>query len=98
VNIEAANAVHALKLLEAIEWDLGCAGYELEQLGALLLVEGSNSSPEPLDLLRRRSVVMVLRVALPVIEINIRQAGDEMLKLLLVEDGNELGWNDVVES
>jgi hypothetical protein len=37
-------------------------------------------------------------MALPVVHINIWQARDEKLQLLLIEDLDQLGWDDVVEA
>lgn len=39
VDIEFADAIHTLELLEAIERNFARSGDELEQLGTLLLVE-----------------------------------------------------------
>jgi hypothetical protein len=41
---------------------------------------------------------VVLGVALPVIHVNVWQARDEKFKLLLVEDGNEVRGDDVMEA
>lgn len=71
VNVESVDAVHTLKLLEAVQRHFACARDELQQLGQLLLVEGSDCAPEPLDLLAGRRVIMVLGVALPVVDINV---------------------------
>ena len=85
MDVEPADTVHALELLEAVQRHLGRAGDELQQLGKLLLVEGADGAPEPLDLLGGSRVVVVLGVALPVVDVDVGQAGDEQLKLLLVE-------------
>ena len=50
VNVELGKAIHALKLLEAIERNLGSSSDELQELGFLFLVEAADSAPEPLDL------------------------------------------------
>jgi hypothetical protein len=73
MNVELGKAIHALKLLEAVEWNLGSAGDELQKLGLFFLVEAANSTPEPLDLWRGLLVVMVFGVVLPVIDVNIGQ-------------------------
>jgi hypothetical protein len=98
VNVEPADAVHALQLLEAVERHFRRSRDELEQLGTLLLVERAHSTPEPLDLLRGRSVVVILRVALPVVDINIGQTRYQQLQLLFIKYGNEIRWNDIVEA
>ncbi len=98
VNVEAVDTIHALQLLKPVQRHLGRARNKLEELGPLLLVEGAHSPPEPLDLLRRRRVVMILGVALPVVHVNVRQARDEQLELLLREDGDEILRDDVMEA
>ena len=50
MNVETAEAVHSLKLLEPVERYFASASDELKQLRAFLFVEGSNSTPKPLDL------------------------------------------------
>lgn len=41
---------------------------------------------------------MVVGVVLPVVDIDFGQAGDEEFELLLVEDGDELSGDDVMEA
>ena len=41
---------------------------------------------------------MVLRVGLPVVNVDIGQAGNEQLEFLLIKNGDELCGNDVVET
>lgn len=98
VDVEPVDAVHALQLLEAVQRHLGRPRDELEELGPLFLVERAQGAPEPLDLLRGSRVVVVLGVALPVIHVDIGQTRDEKLELLLVEDGDEVLGDDVVEA
>ena len=98
MDVESTEAVHALKLLEAIERYFTGSSNELQQFGTLFLVVGSNSSPEPLDLRGRSSVVMILGIALPVININFRQTRNQKLQLLLVEDCDKVSRNNVMET
>ena len=98
MDVEAVDSVHALEFLESIQRHFTRTRDELQKLGAFFLVKGSHRTPEPLDLGRRRRVVLVFRVALPVVHVNVRQARDEQLQLLFVEDGNEVGRNDFVEA
>lgn len=98
MDIEPCKSVHAFKLFEAIQRDLGCAGDELEELGAFFLVEGAYGAPEPLDLRRCRCVVVVVGVVLPVVDVDVWQTGDEELKLLFVEDSDQFSRDDVVEA
>lgn len=71
VDIEATEAVHALKFLEAVERHLAGTGDELQQLGLLFLIEGADSAPEPLDLRGRGRVVVIFGVVLPVIDVDL---------------------------
>ena len=98
MNVEFGEPIHTLKLLEAVERDLGGTGNELQELGLLFLVEAANCAPEPLDLRRSLLVVVVIGVALPVVDINVRQTRDEELEFLLVKNGDKFWWDDVVET
>jgi hypothetical protein len=98
MNVEFGKAIHTLKLLEAIEWNLGSTGDELQKLGLFFLVEAANSTPEPLDLWRGLLVVVVFGVVLPVIDVDVGETGDEKFEFLLVEDLNEFGRDDLVEA
>lgn len=86
MDVEPGEAIHALKLLKAVERHLTSARDELQQLSALLLVVTAHGAPEPLDLWRGGRVVVIFGVGFPVIDINLGQTRDEKLKLLLVED------------
>lgn len=71
MDIESINAVHTFKVLEAVKGNLAGSRNELKHFRAFLLVKGPESSPKPLNLLRRWSVVVVFCVALPVVNIDI---------------------------
>ena len=73
MDIEPAEPIHALELLEAIERHLGRARDKLQQLCLFLFVEAAHRAPEPLHLRRRRRVVVVLCVVLPVVHVNVGQ-------------------------
>ena len=98
MDVEAREAVHAFELLEAVERHLARARDELQELRPLLLVEAADRAPEPLDLGRRGLVVVVFGVVFPVVDVDVGEAGDEELEFLFVEDGDQPGWNDVVEA
>ena len=97
VDVEPAHAVHAFQLLESVQRHLGRARHELEQLGPLFLVKRPDRAPEPLDLLRRRRVVLVLRITLPVVHVDVGQARNQQLELLLIEDGDQVRRDNVME-
>jgi hypothetical protein len=98
MDIESAETIHTLQLLETVERNFASSGNELEKLGTLLLVVGSDCSPEPLDLWRRCGVVMILGIALPVVNVNLGQTRNEELKLLLVEYCDELSRDNVMKT
>lgn len=98
VDIESVDSVHTLEFLKAIEWYFTGTSDELEQFCTFFLVEGTDSTPEPLDLGGRRRVVVILSVDLPVVHINLRQSGNQQLKFLFSEDGNEVRWDNFMEA
>lgn len=98
MDVESADTVHTLKFLEAIERHFTGASDELQQLGTLFLVERAHGTPEPLDLGRRGRVVVVLSVHLPVVHLDLGQTGNEQLQLLFIEDGDQIGSDDLMES
>lgn len=98
VNIEPTEPVHTLELAEAIKRNLASSRDELKKFSSLFLVERAYSAPEPLDLRGRGRVIVVLCVVLPIVYIDIREAGDEELELLLVENCNQLCRDDVMET
>lgn len=50
VDVELADTVHTLQLLEAVKRNLASTRDKLEQLSTFLLIEGADRTPEPLDL------------------------------------------------
>jgi hypothetical protein len=72
MNIESAETIHTLKLLESVQWNFAGARDELKKFGTFFLIERPNSSPEPLNLWRGSGIVVILRVIFPVIHIYIR--------------------------
>jgi len=98
MNVEPAKAIHAFELLEPIKRHFARAGHKLQQLGFFLLVEAADCAPEPLHLRREGRVVVVLGVVLPVVHVNVRQTRDEQFQFLLVEDGDQTGWDNLAEA
>jgi len=98
MDIESAESVHALEFFEAIEWHLARTRHELEQLGCLFLVEAAHCTPEPLNLWGCLSVVVVVCVALPVVNVDVWQTRDEQLEFLFREDGDEFRGNNLLEA
>lgn len=77
MDVETVDAVHAFKLFESIERHLASTGDKLQQLGQFFLVKRSDSSPEPLDLWRRRIVVVILSISFPIVDVNVRETRDQ---------------------
>jgi hypothetical protein len=71
MNVELGKAIHTLKLLEAVEWNLRSSGDELQKLGLFFLVEAADCTPEPLDLWRGLLIVVVFGVVLPVVNVDV---------------------------
>lgn len=98
MDVESTKPVHTLELAEAVERYFAGSGNELKKLGSLFLVERAHGAPEPLDLCGRGGVVMILGIVLPIVHVDIREAGDEKLELLFVEDRYQFGGNNVMEA
>ena len=50
VYLEFLDTIHPFQLGESEQWDFGCPGDKLHELGTVSLVEGTQRSPKPLDL------------------------------------------------
>lgn len=50
MNVESVDSIHTLKFFKAVEWYFAGSGDKLKQLRTFLLVEGTDCTPEPLDL------------------------------------------------
>ena len=98
MDVEATETVHPFELFEPIEWYFAGTCHELEKLGSFFFIKGTYRSPEPLDLWRRGLVVVVLRIVFPVINVDVRETGDEKLEFLFVENGDEICWHNVMEA
>eukprot|EP00053_Salpingoeca_punica_P014969 m.136846 g.136846 ORF g.136846 m.136846 type:complete len:650 (+) comp16591_c0_seq3:562-2511(+) len=99
LDVELLRPAHAHQLGKAAHWDLARAGDKLHELDALLAVKGAHGPPKPDNLRAARAVARaVLGVGLQVVHVHVRQAGDDHLQLLLVEDGNLLLRNQLVEA
>lgn len=98
MDVEPVDSVHALQFFEAVEWHFTGSSDELEQFGTLFLVEGTHCTPEPLNLGRGRRVIVILSVGFPVVHIDLGQTGNQQLKFLLGENGNQLRWDNFMEA
>ena len=98
MHVESGEAIHALELTEAVQRHLACPRDELQELSTFFFVEGADCTPEPLDLRRGSLVVVVFGMVLPIVHVDIREAGNQELKFLFVEYRNELRRDNVMES
>ena len=77
---------------------LACARHKLQKQRLFLLGEAFEHVPEVADLRVGRLVSVVVGVRTQVVQVNVRQAADEQLQLLRVEDGNQLRRHQLVEA
>lgn len=72
---------------------------EGEQFGLLIVAERSDRSPEPSDLGRVLSETLSdVGVRFPFVDVDRRSTGDEQLKFRSGKDGDEITWNDGMET
>ena len=98
MDIEPRKAIHTFKLAETVERYLACPCDELKQLGTLFLVKGADCAPEPLNLRGGGLIVVVFGMILPIIDVDIRKTRDKKFELLLIKDGDELRWDNIMET
>jgi hypothetical protein len=98
MDIELAEPIHTLKLLETVEWNLAGTRDELQQFGSLFLIERANCTPEPLYLRRGGRVVVILSAVFPIVHVNFGKTRNQQLQFLFVEDGDKLRRNDIMET
>ena len=95
---EPARTITTLEILETVDRDTGCTGRELEQSRLLLAIPRPNSLPEELDNLVRLRVTTVIRVLLPIIDINLGNTTNQQLKLAFVEHVDQVLRDELVEA
>lgn len=95
---EASRTVTTLQVLESIDRYSASARRELQETRFLLGVPAPDGFPEVLDDEIRLCVAAVVGVLLPVVDVNVGNTTDEELELALVEDIDEVGWNELVEA
>lgn len=75
-----------LKGLETFKWHSRSSSDELHQQSKILLVEAAHNLPKPLDDWRGSCVATILGVVAQVLDVNLWQATDQQLELVIVED------------
>lgn len=98
MDVELCEAVHALELLEPVQGHFAGTCDKLQQFGLFFLVKAADRTPKPLHLWRRLRVIVVVCIVLPVVSVNLRQTRNQQLKLLLVENGDELARDNLLET
>jgi len=97
-NGESSWAVTTLKILEAVDRDSARSGCELQETTLLLRVPRSNDLPEVLNNFVLLLVTAVVRVFLPVVNVDVSDTANKQLELALVKDIDEIGRNQFVET
>lgn len=95
---ESSWAIRALQIFEAVDRDTRCTSGKLQESTLLLCIPATNALPEVLHngvILRVSAVVSVL---LPVVDINVCYTADEEFQLTLIEDIDEIGGDELVET
>lgn len=70
----------------------------MQQTTLLLGVQRSNALPKVLDDRIALRVAAIVRVFLPVVNINVCYTTDKQLQFTLVKDVDQVGWNELVKS
>mmetsp|Transcript_25144 Transcript_25144/g.68340 ORF Transcript_25144/g.68340 Transcript_25144/m.68340 type:complete len:205 (-) Transcript_25144:786-1400(-) len=98
VDLELLGPANALQRLEALQGHLACAGDELDHERQVLLAELRQHLEEPPDNRSVGIVALVLCVGTQVCHIDVWQARDEQLQLVVVEDGDEVPGHQLPEA
>ena len=98
LNRKASRPVRPLQVLEAIDRNTTGSRRELQESRLLLRVPGTDDLPEILDHLVLFLVAAVVGVFLPVVDVDVRDATDQELEFALVEDVDEIGGDELVET
>ncbi|GIX66156.1 uncharacterized protein BcabD6B2_55920 [Babesia caballi] len=98
VDGDELRAAHTHEVLETADGHAARAGDKLQKGSEGVLVEPLQKLPEPHNLIAGLGVVDVLHVLAQVGEVNGGDAADEQLELLVVENGNQLRGNQLLEA
>ena len=98
LNREASWSITSLQVLEAVDGNPARASCELQETALLFGIPSANDLPEVLHHFVAFLVATVVRVLLPVVDINIRNAANQKLKFTLVENIHQVGGNELVEA
>jgi hypothetical protein len=98
LNRESSRSITSLEILEAVDRDTRSTGSELQQTRLLLRVPAADTLPEVLNDFVVFSVAAVIRVFLPVLDIDIGNTTNEEFEFALVKDIYEIGRDELVET
>lgn len=97
-NCESSWTIRALQVFEAVDRDTRCTSGKLQKSALLLCVPTANALPEVLHDWVILGVSAVVSVLLPVVDINVCYTTDEEFQLTLIEDVDEIGRDELVET
>ena len=98
LNRKPPRAITPLQILKAIDRDPTRAGSKLQQPTLLLRVPAADDLPEVLNHFVRLRVAAVIGVFLPVLDVDIGDTADQKFEFALVEDVDEIWWDELVEA
>lgn len=98
LNREASRSVTSLQILEAVDGNSARASGELKETALLLSIPCADDLPEVLNHLVAFLVATVVGVLLPIVDIDIRDAADQKLKLALIENIHQVCGNELVKA
>ena len=95
---DALDAVHADQLRKPLDWDLGCSGDELDQLGEVLLTVLLHHLPEPHDDLVCWRIARIVCILLQVLDVHLRHSRDQQFQLFGLEVRDAFLGHDFMET
>lgn len=95
---DALDAVHADQLRKSFDWDLGCSGDELNQLGEVLLTVLLHHLPEPDDDLIRWRIARIVCILLEVLDVHLRHSRNEQFQFFGLEVRDAFLGHDFMEA
>ena len=98
LNCKPSWPITALQILESIDRNPRCSGGELQKSTLLLGVPCPDDLPEVLDHLVLFLIATVVGVFLPVVHVDVRDAADQQFEFALVEDVDQIGRDEFVET
>lgn len=98
LDCKPSRAITTLQILESVDGNTRCTRGELQQTRLLFRVPAANALPEILDNFVILGVTTVVGVLLPVIHVDVCYTTDKQLEFTFVEDVDEVGRDQLVET